>query len=207
MAFWNTSNIQRQAAYSFEVEFGTGDNATVWQAKSVQLPSYEQEIIQDLIEGQILKSKGPLTWQPVVIELYDIAPSNSAASLLEPEGDDFQTQASTSFMAYATAANLIKKVKDRDSGRVISDPFMRTENYKRDVGNSWYQNPATLGGQKGLIGGIRIRKIYLNEGLDRGVEEWHLVQPMITGLNFGTLDASSEETVVISLTFDYQSVN
>jgi len=195
--FWkNAQSLYRQAAYSFEVELGNKANAGLWYAKSVVLPAFEQEIINDLVEGQSVKSHGPATWQPVVIELYDIAPRVI-------ETDDVTkfeiptTGPSTSFMAWATANNLIDEKRMR-----------RTANYQNAAQHSWYATDFTTGVPiTGIIGGVKIRKIYKSGVQDRGTEEWILENPIMSAITFGTLDVSSEDTLLVTMTFDYQRVN
>tara|TARA_R110000824_G_scaffold183900_1_gene364953 strand:+ start:9146 stop:9829 length:684 start_codon:yes stop_codon:yes gene_type:complete len=198
MTFWNNGkSLYRQAAYSFQVELGNKENANLWYAKSVVLPAFEQEIISDLVEGRMVKSHGPSTWQPVVIELYDIAPK--IENFFDPSiTTTSDTLPSTSFMAWATANNLLDEKR-----------MKRSKNYQNAAQHSWYDTDFTEGSViGGLLGGVRIRKIYnKKDSSSRGVEEWVLEDPIMVGISFGNLDVSSEETLIVSLTFEYQSLN
>ena len=205
MTFW-TNSIAFQKQYDFRLYIGTRSNSLMWHAKSVSLPKFTTDTFSDLVGLTTAKTTGQMRWDPIEIQIADVAPiivdtSNARGMIMTEKGPKGVWNAagignSTASQIFATLARLYPlAIKGKEPLAGI--------------------NPATMGYAKNKtgIGEVRIEKIYeTNQGRTLGgdlkttaifKETWRLVKPKLSAVDFGALDYAGDEMNYITLTFEY----
>jgi len=187
-------------SYNFKVSIGNKEIGILWDAKRVTLPKYDVEVKEDLVGNVSLYSTGKGTWNPVEIELYDIKLTPI------PNGkwnkDSYMSNAHKVFGTLVDTKG-VKKVTGQGSFN-ISDGSTFTE----------------LDGDTRRVTQITIEKFYGNKTVEKKFpdkekktknvidgqysEMWTLVNPVLKGVDFGTLDYSSEEINTVTMIFHYE---
>lgn len=192
-------------SYNFKVSIGNKDTGILWDAKRVTLPKYDVEVKEDLVGNVSLYSTGKGTWNPVEIEIYDIKP-------ITGQGINKEAYMSNAHRVFGTLVDTkgVKKVTGQGSFN-ISD------------GSTFTELDGDEGKQTRRVTQITIEKFYAQRyndapeyeddpmlaakifGTDGQFSEtWTLVNPVLKGVDFGTLDYSSEDINTVTMIFHYE---
>lgn len=191
MTFWTARNVATQQPFNFYVEFKTKNHIYVaWEVKNVQLPTFGQEIIIDDYGNEKEYSKGPIQWNSFKIDLYDLAgityrEENGIKGFWEVDNLKTSTSFTISQWISDTPGFEEHAVPNKDASTVA---------------NRW--NITVVPKE------ICIYKIYTNKKLpsdeetesSKFVNKWTIKNPVIEQVDFGQLDYSSEDPVLISIT-------
>jgi len=195
-------------SYNFKVNIGNKDTGILWDAKRVTLPKYDVEVKEDLVGNVSLYSTGKGTWNPVEIEIYDIKPITGI-------GTNKEAYMSNAHRVFGTLVDTkgVKKVTGQGSFN-ISD------------GSTFTELDGDEGKQTRRVTQITIEKFYaqrfttasefaddpelaaaiggLEDSAGQFSETWTLVNPVLKGVDFGTLDYSSEDINTVTMIFHYE---
>ena len=198
--FW-ANTVNHQMSYNFKVNIGNKDVGIMWDAKRVTLPKYDVEVKEDLVGNVSLYSTGKGTWNPIEIEIYDIKPITGIGINKE---------------AYMSNANRVfGTLVDTKGARKVTGQGT----FNIDEGSTFTE----LDGNTRRVTQITIEKYYgqrynsAPEFVDDPLlgaavvgtngqfsEIWTLVNPVLKGVDFGTLDYSSEEINTVTMIFHYE---
>ena len=194
MTFWTARNIATQKPFNFYVEFVIDDITYVaWEVKSVQLPTFGQEIITDEYGDIRETTEGVKIWNSFKIELYDLVgitytEENGIKGFWEVKN----SKASTAF----TISQWISSEEGNFAGHAVIPGAGQFDS----ISNRW--GITTKPTQ------VNIYKIYTNKKLpsdkpnesSKYVNKWTITRPILEQVDFGQLDYSSEEPMIISIT-------
>jgi len=196
MTFWTSKNVATQKSFNFFIEIATGEKSyNLWEAKSVKLPSFGKEIITDQYGREIVNSEGPNQWNAFTIDIYDLV----GISYTSPTGLRNSLNRNTwkwDSPNHSTSYSILQWLNTQSGfEEILSD--------EDAFNNRWEIKyvPAT----------ITIMKVYTNQKTLKDAEteqqdkmyvnEWIITDPIIESVEFGTMDYSSEEPVMVSITF------
>ena len=201
MTFWKSNNVATQKPYSFFVEFQRyGNSYVAWEAKSVKLPSYGQEIFTDLAGNRHVSSEGASQWTSFTIDIYDLIGIE-----YEPPNSPFLTQTNrnkwkglNNSSEKSTSFSILNWFSKKG---MISLEDSTSDNSKTNT--HWEINR--------LPNKITIYKIYTGRVKTKDIplhltNKWEINNPTLETVDFGQLDYSSEEPVVVSLTMISQDI-
>ena len=194
MTFWTARNIATQKPFNFYVEFLIDEKSYVaWEVKSVQLPTFGQEIITDEYGNIKETSAGAKIWNSFKIDLYDLVgitykEENGIKGFWEVD----DTKASTAF----TISQWISSEGGNFAGHAINPNLGPLD----VINNRW--------GITVRPTQVNIYKIYTSKKLpsdnaeesSKYVNKWTINKPILEQVDFGQLDYSSEEPMIISIT-------
>jgi len=203
MAFWISPEIKilNKFKYSIEIQ-GLGYQ---WWTKTVQFPKLSQEKGEGItgFGGNSVYKPGPTKWQPITFTFADILINKNE---IEGLGQTISTQ-----MLWFSIADILDSFQ-QDSGFLVS----RGEGYfKSPIPFETLTN--MLNTDKDKLGEIRIHKHYhlegkkgiIGSGLDKEsiVESWRINDIIVSELDFGQGDYSSDDLNEISVTLSYDIAN
>lgn len=180
MSFWSNANFELKRAYRWQVTFGTGtggpSNYKPYFAKKVSKPSFAVGETTHNYLNHKFYYPGQVTWNDVTMTLVDPVGPNADQSkaLMEILGK----------MGYVyphkSAQNGVQTISKNRSVNSIGQ--LTITQLKGDQGSKGLTDPGT----GGKIAG-----------------KWVLHNPWVKEVKFGDLDYSSEDMVMIDVTFKY----
>jgi len=195
-------------SYNFEVRIGNKDIGILWDAKRVTLPKYDVEVKEDLVGNVSLYSTGKGTWNPVEIEIYDI-------KLITGIGINKEAYMSNAHRVFGTLVDTKGSEKVTGKGSFdISDGSTFTELHEDGQGQVRKVTEITI--EKFYAQRFKTAEEFSDDptlaanmgvgpDLDGQISEtWTLINPVLKGVDFGTLDYSSEEINTVTMIFHYE---
>ena len=185
--------------HNFFVQIGTETLLTV---KSVTLPQYNIQVNEDLTGRTPQYSPGKGTWNPVTIVLYDHKRRTS---------DGLEGYLSVSHKVFGTLVHAKK-----------SSVITGNSAYRLSTKNSFFnEEPAAEDSSERKLPEIKIHKIYGNKFMPFGIDDigvgvgtfrtgghlretWTLKEPVLQGVDFGTMDYSNSELSTITMLVNYK---
>lgn len=173
--FWNDpSNLAPKQAHRWVIHFG--EDSVFYYAKSVDRPSYNLNTVKGkLLYSHTVNFPGRLTWNPIKVTLYDV---------YSTDGD------------YTTQYNIHSKI----TGSGYSDPTRQqlTAIFKETLFNQVNNVKLIEMDRAGGKGDSDPA-----DNLNAEKDTWTLNNPIISDVNYGTLDYNNTEVLAITLTIAY----
>jgi len=188
MAFWNESTINILPKFRFKLDFG----GVIWWVKTAQFPKLSQEKgeVQTGFGGNVVYKPGPTRWQPITITMADVM-------LWQSDFPSLTRNMSTQ-MFWFGVANILDD-HQQQQGLLISNTPGK---YDEGFGDSFLSGSFTLDRSK--ISKIEIDKHYDNDGFGFNLsEKWILENILVSEIDFGGGDYSSDDINEISVTLTY----
>ena len=176
--FWNDANFEVKRAYRWQVQFGVGGGGAyqTFFAKKVSKPSFSiGETTHNYLNHKFYYP-GQVTWNDVTLTLVDpVGPGKDQSQGL---------------MAMLGKSGYVYPKVSGQNGR-------QTVSKKKSVQAIGDVKIQQLAGDQGSTG-------IDNAGPSNSItDQWILVNPWIKEVKFGDLDYSSEDMVLIDITFKY----
>ena len=211
MAWWNRiangvgSILQPSLKFSFKVEFVVfnpdyGSSRISYRVKDVTLPSFQKNVESVLLGNKMVRQEGTIQWQPIKISFYDTDLIEGNARLFE----------SIAFGLFNTGRMLHDD--NLDFGYYAESTFgvesalstVNTDLSTNSIVFSSIRIYKLFGQQRSFMAGTDdVGQPNFEEGQHAHV--FHISKPILTGINFGDLDYSSEESNLITLDIEYDS--
>ena len=202
MSFWSSKynaytgtglDVLQKFKYSIEIQ----SLGVLWYAKSVQFPKLSQEK-QEAISGfggNAVYKPGPAKWQPITLTFADVMIDST---YIDGLGEPISTQ-----MLWFSLADILDSFQ-QDSGFLVSreqDKFFNSPIPFETL-------VSTLNSDRDKLAEIRIHKHYFLNldnlfNSDTIIESWRIQDIIISELDFGQGDYSSDDINEISVTLSY----
>jgi len=221
MSFWTSPNLHPKTKSRFIVSFGTG--FFLPNVKSVTKPSVEVATKEYRLMNHYFNYPGLVRWQPIKITFVDMngtggqfdtsqmlyemlgnsgyAPPTTSEHGLgkEPVGNAAKSPITTpekaSTIANSFGDGLYGESNYRDSNPSVNNRTIRIQQI--DFGSPKNRLQAVAGGPVPLL-------VPNNELPDaKVIEEWEIINPIITNISWGDLDYGSDELVECTLDIKY----
>jgi len=184
MSFWTSPDMKILPKFRFSLNFG----GVIWWVKTAQFPklSQEKKEIQTGFGGNSVYKPGPAKWQPITVTFADV---------MIPQTEGVTTRDMSTQMFWFGMANILDDHQQK-SGLLIS-----RENgvYNEGFVETWLDGVLIESG--GKLNKIEIERHYQEE-YDAN-EKWIVENILISEIDFGGGDYSSDELNEISITFSY----
>ena len=188
MAFWNDPNVKILPKFRFSLDFG---GFTIWWVKSAQFPKLSQEKgeVQSGFGGNVVYKPGPAKWQPITITMADMMIDKIAG---------MTTRRMSTQMFWFGLANILDD-HQQEEGFFISNA---QGIYDNGFDENFIENNLTIDGSKLAL--MEIKKQYgHDEDIETPDEKWILENIIISEIDFGGGEYSSDEINEITITLTY----
>ena len=182
MAFWNTNNIHPKTKHKFILVIGGFQVLTV---KTVKKPKASIDTKEFLLVNHYYKYPGLLKWEPITITFADMYGDKGSGTSVQN-----------------TALNTAKYLR-----KLLADSGYKTPN---NTGLTTPEKASSIDrafGSSTANSTVKSEAILTIQQVDptgkNVVEQWSLVNPIITEIDWGQLDYSSSDTVEYSMTVAY----
>lgn len=211
MSFWTNSNIIiPKQSHRWKILVGQNNqvrNNLTWFAKAVDRPSYQIKNVEvKYLYSHVVNFPTRPTWNPIKIEFYDtfmktgptVSSYESNFSGNKPKPVDFKLSTTSYFFS------LLRK-----SGYFSADDFTSTNSgafkaypFKNNLINALLGQNNNLSGANSNSDKLIIEEL---DGDGMPIEHWEISKPLITSVNFNTLDYTSDNimTATIEIVYDW----
>ena len=222
MSFWTSPNLHPKIKSRFIVSFGTG--FFLPNVKSVTKPAVEVATKEYRLMNHYFNYPGLVRWQPIKITFVDM---NGAGGQFDTSQMLYEMLNNSGYAPPTTETHTLGKIGDGNAanspittpekastiGNSFGDGLTGKSNYSEEAPNT---NPRVMriqqidfGSPKNRLqavagGGAAPVLIPNNEMADaKTIEQWTIVNPIITNITWGDLDYGSDDLVECTLDIKY----
>lgn len=208
MSFWTSPNIHPKTKSRFIVSFGTG--FFLPNVKSVTKPSVEVATKEYRLMNHYFNYPGLVRWQPIKITFVDM---NGAGGQFDTSQMLYEMLNNSGYAPPTTGSHPIGKTPQKNAApspittpekastiaNSFGDGLWSKTNYSPESPN---YNNRTIRIQQIDFGVVR--KEDSSEGANaKVIEEWEIINPIITNISWGDLDYGSDDLVECTLDIKY----
>ena len=213
MAWWNKivngagSVLQPSLKFAFTMFDGDNSKKVAYRVKDVTLPSFQRNVDTVLLGSEMVRQEGTIQWQPIKISFYD-------TDLISAAG------AEDSIALGLFNTGRMMHGQDLDFGLFNKDTFPNESKLSLVNTKNRYNSEAGKYTPSICFSEITIYKFFGSEvtrtlgqpmvdGSLQGIafgqhaHVFTIQNPILTGINFGDLDYSSEESNLITIDIEY----
>jgi hypothetical protein len=223
MSFWTSPNLHPKIKSRFIVTFGTGFSLP--NVKTVDKPSVEVSTKEYRLMNHFFNYPGLVKWQPIKITFVDM---NGAGGQFDTAQMLYEMLKNSGYIHPTESEHGLGK---RPKGNAASSPISSPEKAStiaNSFGNGLYEETNySPEAPNANIRSIRIQQIdfgFSRKGTPAGgvvdlrgvsgdsqpqagnafvVEQWELINPIITNISWGSLDYGSDDLVECTLDIKY----